>query len=103
MCSCVLRALLVLLLLAEPMLMFVLGQGTGPPAADGPPSSGPTGAALYAVVAVIVVFVVAIIALSVIIVFLYRRKCGHQELPTVSGNAKCNVSRCLQWSRQYNS
>ncbi len=72
-----------MLLLAEPMLMFVLGQsGTAPPA--GPPSDS-TGAALYAVVTVIAVFIVAIVTLSIIIVLLYRRKCGHQDLSTASG------------------
>ena len=67
----------VVILLCE--AVCVMGQD--PPVSDNPS----TGTALYAVLAVIAVFVVAIITLSIIIVLLYRRKCGHQAVLSAAG------------------
>lgn len=63
---------------AESQAMAV---STGSP----PPNTMMLSATFYAVVVVIVVFVLMIITLSIIVVSLYRRKCGHSEVPRPIG------------------
>lgn len=75
------------LVLAEMIMWCVVGQGGS---TESPPTSE-SQVALYTVVAIIAIFIVTIITLSIMIVLLYRRKCGHQDLAAPSGKRLVHV------------
>ena len=50
----------------------------------------------YAVVVVIIVFVLIIVTLSIIVVYLYRRKCGHSELSSPIGKCLLLISLLMK-------
>lgn len=61
-------------------------QAVGPTSATPTDAGGePVPVVLYVVVAMIALFVILIISLSLVVVLLYRRKCGHMQVATPTG------------------